>query len=64
MKKTVLDIVVLVLVIIGGINWGLVGISRSWNIVSLLFGSVIWLESLVYILVGLAAIWSIKFLMD
>ncbi|MBC8434892.1 DUF378 domain-containing protein [archaeon] len=64
MKKTVLDIVVLVLVIIGGINWGLVGISRSWNIVSLLFGSVMWLESLVYILVGLAAIWSIKFLMD
>ena len=49
-----------VLVVIGGINWGLVGLGmlmdREWNVVNLLLGSVSWLEAIVYILVGLAAI--------
>lgn len=48
-----------VLAIIGGINWGLVGIggfaSTNLNLVKLLFGSIAWLESIVYILVGIAA---------
>lgn len=44
-----------ILLIVGGINWGLVGIADI-NLVNLIFGSVAWLESLVYILVGVAAI--------
>jgi uncharacterized membrane protein YuzA (DUF378 family) len=48
------------LLIIGGINWGLVGIgmlaSRNWNIVNLIFGNVMWLEAVIYLLVGLAAL--------
>lgn len=44
-----------VLVIIGALNWGLVGVFQ-FNLVSYLFGSVSWLERLVYILVGLAAL--------
>ncbi|MBT4153598.1 MAG: DUF378 domain-containing protein [Candidatus Magasanikbacteria bacterium] len=44
-----------VLLIVGGLNWGLVG-AFEWNLVTALFGSVEWLERLVYILVGLSAL--------
>ena len=58
MKKSVLDWIVLVLVIVGGLNWGLVG-AFNFNLVNAILGSVAWLESLVYILVGVAALWTI-----
>jgi len=60
----VFDWIALVLVIIGGLNWGLIGIDSSWNVVNLLFGSVMWLERTLYIIIGLASLWSIKFFMD
>jgi uncharacterized membrane protein YuzA (DUF378 family) len=44
-----------ILVIVGGLNWGLVGIG-GWNVVNKIFGSVSWLERLVYILVGISAL--------
>jgi len=51
-----------VLVVVGGLNWGLVGLGmlmgQDWNVVQMLIGS--WsmtLENLVYVLVGLSAIW-------
>ncbi len=44
------------LLIIGGLNWGLVGINPDWNLVNMLLGSIDWLERLVYILVGLSAL--------
>jgi uncharacterized protein len=43
------------LVIIGAINWGLVG-AFNYNLVNAILGSVSWLERLVYILVGLAGV--------
>jgi len=58
MKMNTLDWIVWVLVIIGGLNWGLVG-AFNWNLVSAIFGAVSWLESLIYILVGLSAIYMI-----
>ena len=49
-----------VLVIIGGLNWGLVAIGEwmgsNWNVVNLLLGSWPTLENIVYLLVGLSAI--------
>ena len=45
------------LVIIGGLNWGLVGLF-DWNLVGFLFGAG-FLSRLVYSLVGLGAIWLI-----
>lgn len=49
-----------VLVIVGAINWGLVGLGNflgnNLNVVSLLFGSWSWLENAIYVLVGLAGI--------
>lgn len=50
-----LHCIAFILVIIGGLNWGLVG-AFNWNLVDLLLGSWMWLENLVYILVGLSAI--------
>ena len=46
-----------VLLFAGGLNWGLVG-AFDFNLVNAIFGSVEWLERLVYILVGVAAIAS------
>lgn len=55
-----------VLVIIGGINWGLVGLGMlmnksmdAWNVVHLVLGSMPTLEAIVYLLVGLAAVLKI-----
>ena len=51
-----------ILVIIGALNWGLVGISgliggeTNWNVVNLILGSIATLENIVYVLVGIAAL--------
>jgi uncharacterized membrane protein YuzA (DUF378 family) len=48
------------LLIIGGLNWGLVGlgmlIGRNLNLVNLLLGAWPTVEAIVYLLVGLAAV--------
>jgi hypothetical protein len=50
------------LVIIGGINWGLVGLGMvlgkgsAWNVVNLLLNSVPTVEAIVYLLVGVSAL--------
>lgn len=54
--KTV-DVIAAILLVIGGLNWGLVGLFH-FNLVSMLFGSMPALESLVYIVVGLAAVYQ------
>ena len=58
----VIDRIALVLVIIGGLNWGLIGLF-DFNLVAFLFdgfgGSASGLSRLVYILVCLSAIWCI-----
>lgn len=49
-----------VLLVIGGLNWGLVGLGMllgsNLNVVQLVLGSVPTLEAVVYLLVGLAAV--------
>ena len=51
-----------VLLVIGGINWGLIGLgglfnaSSSWNVVGMILGSVPKIEAIVYVLVGVAAL--------
>ncbi len=48
------------LLVIGGLNWGLVGVgmfmSANWNVVNMLLGSWPVVEAVVYILVGVAAV--------
>lgn len=44
------------LAIIGGLNWGLVGLF-DFNLVAFIFGQMSMLSRIVYIVVGLAAVW-------
>ncbi len=50
-----LHMIAFVLIVIGGLNWGLVG-AFNYNLVHAILGSVSSLERIVYILVGLSAI--------
>lgn len=61
MERNTLGWITIILVIIGAINWGLVGIA-DWNLVNLIFGSVMWLENTIYVLVGLSGIWELVML--
>lgn len=54
-KLKILHIVCFILIIVGGLNWGLVG-AFHYNLVMALFGSMPALENLIYVLVGLAAV--------
>ena len=54
----VIDWVAMVLVIVGGLNWGLVG-AMNYNLVESLLGSWPLVVKIVYDLVGLAALYSI-----
>ena len=56
-----LDWVAMILMIIGGINWGLVGIFDV-NLVSALFGAQSPVSRLVYAVVGLAALYGVYLL--
>lgn len=52
----VLKMLAYLLVVVGGLNWLLVGLLEL-NLVELLFGSVPVLVQVVYVLVGLSAVW-------
>ena len=54
----VLKIIAIVLVIVGGLNWGLVGLF-NFDLVAAIFGAMSSLSKIVYSLVGLAAIYII-----
>jgi uncharacterized membrane protein YuzA (DUF378 family) len=49
-----------ILVIVGGLNWGLQGLGAlmdsNWNVVNLILGSMPMLENIVYVLVGASAL--------
>lgn len=55
--KTV-DTVALVLVLVGGLNWLLVGLFE-YNLVAEVLGAGSGLERAVYVLVGLGALWML-----
>jgi len=54
----VFDWVALALVVIGGVNWGLIG-AFNLDLVSTLFGAMTMLTRVVYILVGVSALYTI-----
>ena len=53
-----INLITLVLVIVGGLNWGLVGLF-SFDLVAAIFGDGSTLARLVYVLVGASALWQI-----
>ncbi len=55
---SVLDIVALVLLLIGGLNWGFIGFFK-WDVIASVFGEMSMFTRVIYGLVGLSAIWKI-----
>ena len=53
-----LKIIAIILVIVGGLNWGLVGLF-NFDLVAAIFGAMSSLSRIVYTLVGLAAIYVV-----
>ena len=56
----ILDAIAFILVLIGAINWGLIGFF-SFDLVAALFGDMSTFSRIVYGLVGLAGLYSISF---
>jgi len=52
-----IDVTAAVLLVIGGLNWGLVGVAQ-FDLVATLFGSMSVLSRIVYALVGVAALYQ------
>ena len=55
-----IDYIVLVLVIIGAINWGLVGFF-GLDLVAFLFGSMSALSRIIYAVIGICGLYAISF---
>jgi len=63
MEKDVIDWIVLILLIVGGLNWGLVGLF-DMDLVQVIFGGIPVLADIVYILVGLSGLYAITYLIE
>ncbi len=61
MHKGVIYWVAFVLLVVGGLNWGLYGLFSGFDVVDLLFGSIPTLAMVVYALVGLAAVYMLVY---
>lgn len=64
MKCCILHKIAWVLVIVGAVNWGLVGLGwlvsgSDWNLVHMLLGQWMKLEGIVYLLVGVSGVLSL-----
>lgn len=59
----IIDKIALVLIIIGALNWGLIGLFK-FDLVATLFGDMSVLSRIVYTLVGISGLWGIKLLFD
>ena len=58
----IIDKVALVLIIIGAINWGLIGFFK-FDLVATIFGEMSVLSRIIYALVGISGLWGIKLLL-
>lgn len=56
-RLTTLDYITLALVIIGGLNWGLIGLFE-FDLVAAIFGEMTFMSRAIYILVGLSALYT------
>lgn len=56
-----LDAIALILVIIGAVNWGLIGFFQ-FDLIATLFGQMSTFSRIIYALVGLAGLYAISFL--
>ena len=59
----ILDKIALALIIIGALNWGLIGLFK-FNLVETIFGGFSILSRIIYILVGISGLWGLKLLFE
>ena len=59
----IIDKIALALIIVGAINWGLIGIF-NFNLVDAIFGTMSAFSRIIYTLVGISGLWGIKLLFD
>lgn len=64
MKGCMLHKITWVLVVVGAVNWGLVGLGwlvngSDWNVVHMLLGQWVTVESIVYLLVGVSGVMTV-----
>ena len=59
MNSKGLDYTLLTLVIIGAVNWGLIGFFR-FDLVAFLFGQMSWLSRIIYALVGISGLYLLS----
>ena len=55
-----LDYIALVLVVIGAVNWGLIGFF-NFDLVRVIFGDMTLISRIVYALVGVSGLYSLSF---
>ncbi len=54
-------VIALILIIIGGINWGLVGVF-DFNLVAAIFGKSSFIARVIYTIIGIAALWVMVYM--
>lgn len=59
MKSYIIDYIVMAIVIVGAINWGLVGLFR-FDLIAFIFGTMSWISRIIYVLVGISGIYMIS----
>ena len=59
MSSRGLDYTLLTFVLIGAINWGLIGFFK-FDLVAFLFGQMTWLSRIVYAIVGISGLYTIS----
>ncbi|MFZ6036449.1 MAG: DUF378 domain-containing protein [Patescibacteria group bacterium] len=57
-KPNAVDMIAFILLVVGGLNWGLVGFL-DWDLVAAIFGDGSAIARVVYALVGLAAVYQL-----
>jgi len=60
-KMSAIDWIAFILVIVGGLNWALVGLF-SFDLVATIFGAMSMITRIVYVLVGLSALYMLMML--
>lgn len=58
----IVDTIALILAIVGGLNWGSIGLFKFDLVAFLCGGATTWPARVIYILVGLAALWCVTLL--
>ena len=59
MNSKGLDYTILLIVIIGAVNWGLIGFFK-FDLIAFLFGDMSWISRIIYALVGIAGLYMVS----